>query len=401
MGVVRFRLSRAARTRIFQATAHQELRYRMKDSQLAYDMVGRDSAPLAAQTEKAKQFFLISLLLATWLPIALFLALSGARIPPSLETVKFVVLFFGTAHVPATLFFYLDKGFSEVIRHHKTRYVYLPVAVTVLTGLVFAFSSATVQGYVLLLYWGWQAFHYGRQNVGVYAFAAIAQTGKSPRRAEKLAIDLGTACGVMGTFKILGMGVAPPFLHPVFNFLYVAGGVGFLCVLVFTAVVYIKYVSDTTLFKTLFFFTSVFFFFPVFISTELNVAFLSYAMAHGFQYLVFMLAISLNAGGSESSKMLSLLNALKVLGLIVTIGLGFTAVGWLKGMEAARQSPWLMRFADFLVGAILGTTMAHFLIDAGAWKLSMTRQRAYITERFNFLFNRRGLSEREGAARGA
>jgi hypothetical protein len=30
--------------------------------------------------------------------------------------------------------------------------------------------------------------------------------------------------------------------------------------------------------------------------------------------------------------------------------------------------------------------MSHFVVDAGAWKLSMARQRAYISKRFDFLF---------------
>ena len=47
-----------------------------------------------------------------------------------------LLLFLGTAHVPATLFFYLDKDFSEIIRRHKARYVYFPIVLTIATGLL-------------------------------------------------------------------------------------------------------------------------------------------------------------------------------------------------------------------------------------------------------------------------
>lgn len=359
----------------------------MKDSHLTYDLVAERPAPEAIRKEIGKQFFLISLLIATWLPIAIFLSVPQTGAPFSLATLKLIILYVGTAHAPATIYFYMDRGFSEVIRNHKARYVYLPIAVTILSGLIFAFSSTAVQAYVLLIYWAWQAFHYGRQNIGVYAFASIAQTGKSPRKAEKLAIDLGTVCGIFGTFKVLGMAVAPGYLHQTFNYLYLAGTIGFIGVFIFSIFVYVKYFSDTTFVKTLFFFTSVFFFFPVFISTDLNVAFLSYAMAHGLQYLIFMTTISLNSGDVDSSKKFRYSNVLKLAALVIIIAFAFSGVGWFKNSEATRNSLLFMRCADFLIGAILGTTMAHFLIDASAWKLSMALQRTYITRRFNFLFN--------------
>lgn len=357
-------------------------------------MVAGSNASLASRREHGKQFFLISLLLATWLPIALFLSLSRTEIPSSLETIKFVFLFLGTAHVPATIFFYMDRGFAQVIQKHKGRYIYLPILVTILSGVVFAFLSLAVQAYLLLVYWGWQAFHYGRQNIGVYAFASIAQTGRSLRKAEKLAIDLGTLCGIFGTFKILGMAVAPTYLHGVFNYLYLVGGTGYIGVLIFTIFVYVKYFSDTTVWKTLFFFTSVFFFFPVFISTDLNVAFLSYAMAHGFQYLVFMTTISLNSG-ERDSKIFRLGNAFKPIALVIIIGFAFSRLGWLKDLETIKNSAVFVRSVDFLVGATFGLTMAHFLIDAGAWKLSMELQRNYITRRFKFLFGQADIIKRD------
>src|SRR5207253_10940532 len=46
----------------------------------------------------------------------------------------------------------------------------------------------------------------------------------------------------------------------------------------------------------------------------------------------------------------------------------------------------LKRIADLIIGAVLGATMAHFLIDAGAWKLSKPLQRMYIGKRFAFMF---------------
>ena len=69
-----------------------------------------------------KRWFLISLLLATWLPIAFFtLVARSAGESGSLWGLKTVFLFLGTAHVPATLFFYSDKEFAAIRKSHLAK----------------------------------------------------------------------------------------------------------------------------------------------------------------------------------------------------------------------------------------------------------------------------------------
>lgn len=351
---------------------------------------GRAPRRAASRTEQARQRFLLLLLLSTWVPVAFFILTPTAQLESAgLYGLKTVFLFLGTAHVPATLFFYTDRDFRAVIRNHKTRYIIFPVALTILTGVLFALANAAVQGYLLLFFWGWQAFHYGRQNIGVYAFAAIAQGGRAPHRLEKLAIDLGTLCGIAGTFRILGMGAAPPALHGFFQQLYLIGGIAYAGVLLFGLFVYIKFFRETTTLKTLFFWTLILFFLPVFLSTNVNVAFVSYAIAHGLQYIIFMGVISLGsrAAGDEEERAVSYRSALLLMLFIVVVGLLFFSAGSLKDWEAVRGSALMTRAVDFLVGAVVGATMAHFVVDANAWKLSLAPQRAYISDRFRFIFN--------------
>ncbi|HEX8707277.1 MAG TPA: hypothetical protein VF723_03360 [Pyrinomonadaceae bacterium] len=337
-----------------------------------------------------KRYFLLSLLFSTWIPAAFFVLLApqGTGGSGGLAGIKTIFLFLGTAHVPATLFFYTDREFSGIIRHHRLRYVYVPVFLTVATGLVFALAGLRAQAFLLLAYWSWQAFHYGRQNIGLYAFASIAQTGAGPHRAEKLAIDFGTILGILGTFKILGTTVAPSYLHGTFNHLYTFGFVAFIGVFVFSLAVYLKFYRDTTIFKTVFFFTAVFFFYPVFISTDENIAFLSYAIAHGLQYIIFMAVISANSGEDLPSRRATYRNVWKLLVFLLVVGFAFWRVSYLKELEVVRGSRVYTGVADFLLGAVLGATMSHFVVDAGAWKLSMARQRAYITKRFKFIFDK-------------
>jgi hypothetical protein len=334
-----------------------------------------------------KRWFLISLLLATWLPIAFFTLLApAAGEVGSFAGIKAVFLFLGTAHVPATLFFYTDKDFAEIRQNHPFRYIYVPVLLIVFTGLLFAFASLLVQAFALLLYWSWQAFHYGRQNVGIYALASIAETGRAPQKAEKFAIEAGTLLAILGTFKIMGTAVAPAYLHQGFDLLYQAGFVAFLALAVYSVAVYAKYYRDTSLFKTIFFFTAVFFFVPIFISTDNNIAFLSYAIAHGLQYIIFMSVISATSpyGKTRSFPYKSVATLLV---LLLILGFAFWRVNDLREIELVKGTWIFARTADFLFGAVLGATMSHFVIDASAWRLSMERQRSYIKKRFYFVFD--------------
>jgi hypothetical protein len=339
-------------------------------------------------TDHLKSIFLVALLLSTWLPIAFFLL--SSRMENSVygfAGMKTLLLFLGTAHVPATIFFYMDQGFSHIIKQHKLRYIYFPLALTIVTGLLFAFGGTMVQAYILLSYWAWQAFHYGRQNTGIYSFAAIATRGLPADRGEKIVIDLGTYCGILGTFRILGMGVAPNYLRGLFEGLYRFGGFAFVAVVIAAIFVYLKNLKRTTPLLTIYYFTLVCFFLPVFLSTDIKVAFFSYAMAHGTQYLLFMTVVSLNFDPQGAAKRWQMAAAGKLFIVIAVVGfLFYQTTNGLKSYEFFAGNGTPVRIADFMIGAVLGATMAHFVIDAGAWKLSKPLQRAYIGKRFAFMF---------------
>jgi hypothetical protein len=338
-------------------------------------------------TDYLKPIFLVALLLSTWVPMAFFLL--SSRIESSVfgfGGMRSALLFLGTAHVPATIFFYIDKDFSEIVRTHKARYVYFPILLTISTGLFFAFANTIVQAYILLIFWAWQAFHYGRQNVGIYSFVSIGTRGTPSGKYERLMIELGTYCGIVGTFKILGTAVAPNYLHGLFELLYRLGTLIFIVVLIASIVVYVRNLKHTTPLLTIFYFTLVCFFLPVFISTDMNVAFYSYAIAHGVQYILFMTVVSLNFEPESQSKRFKVASAVKLLLITILAGFLFYRAIDLKGLEFFVANASLMRIVDFIIGAILGATMAHFVIDAGAWRLSQSLQRTYIGKRFGFVF---------------
>jgi hypothetical protein len=339
----------------------------------------------------ARLRFLYALLLCTWIPMLFFISVAHLETTSfSIRSMKSLFLFLGTAHVPATFFFYTDRNFSHIVRQNRARYIYFPLILTISAGLLVAFSSLSAQAYLFLAFWAWQAFHYGRQNLGIYSFASIAQRGGAPARLEKVAIDLATLCGVLGTFRVLGMDVAPEYLRGTLDNLYRFGLYGYLAVAIFGLFVYAKNFRRTTPLKSIFFWTLLLFFLPIYLSHDINVTFLSYAIAHGLQYIVFMGIVSLGAERSERAQGGAAPgarygNALVLVGLMVLLGLLFYNADAVRGYGFVKADAVLARLSDFLFGAVLGATMAHFVIDAGAWRLSRLPQREYMTKRFGFI----------------
>ncbi len=343
------------------------------------------SAGQARLRVNGKRVFLLSLLLSTWVPMAFFISLGQIATPNfNLNSFKTLLVFFGTAHVQATLFFYTDKDFQHLIRENRRRYVYLPLLLIVGTGLVFLLTGPLIQTYLLFFYWAWQAFHYGRQNVGIYAFVSISETRKSAPKLERLCLEAATYCGMLGTLKVLGMGIAPGYLRGLFNFLFQSGFYLFLGLFAFSLFSYLKNLGEATVTKTVFFLTLILFFFPMYLSNDANVTFLSYAIAHGMQYLVFMAVVSANSDRSAFRKRLN--NVLKLSACVLFVGFAFMYWAKLKEFDLVRSSATLLKLMDFLFGAVLGTTMAHFVIDAGAWRLTRASTRSYVMDRFGFVF---------------
>lgn len=349
------------------------------DSHLSHAVVAGDLA---------RKRFLLALLVSTWIPLLFFILLAPLETTYlSIRGMKSVFLFLGTAHVPATLFFYTDKTFAHIIKSHKARYIYFPLLLTLGAGFLVAFSSLTTQIYLFLIFWAWQAFHYGRQNLGIYSFTSIAEGTSAPDKREKLAIDLATICGVLGTFRILGLGAAPEFLKGFIEALFQVGKFGYFVVIAFGLFVYIRNFRRTTLLKTIFFWTLVFFFLPIYLSNDINVTFLSYAIAHGLQYIIFMGIVSFGAEPGERDQARRYQNVMKLTALALLLGLLFFHAETFRGFDLVKGSNLLTWTTDFFFGAVLGATMAHFVIDAGAWRLSKLPQREYMRKRFGFVFS--------------
>lgn len=351
----------------------------------------KQSPPVSApRDEELGRRFVVALLLGTWVPFVFFVASGHSDRTGALATgFRDLLIFIGIAHVPATLFFYFDDDFRAHRTAHRGRYVVIPALLVVAMGLLFASTAPSIQNHLLVAFFVWQAYHYGRQNVGVHAFVCRAAQRVAPAW-EARAIDAATWCALPGTLKIMSMGLGADLAHlsDVFDGLYRAGFVAFAAVTAIAVVAHLRNLRDSTPASTASFLTCVLFFLPLYLSTRYDVAFYSYAIGHGVQYLVFMAVVAASAGPERGARRVSGRGLTTLAGLVVFVGLVFANVGQLRTVPLIASNLLWSKVVDFLVGATVGGVMAHFVVDADAWRLSREPQRRYMARPFGFLLRR-------------
>jgi hypothetical protein len=106
------------------------------------------------------------------------------------------------------------------------------------------------------------------------------------------------------------------------------------------------------------------FYLPTLVSTNDLVGYWSYAIAHGAQYIIFMIVVSGNR--KHGTKALSLFLLLFAAMLLAFDHLNRSGAG---------------------MAAYTGLVMGHFLIDAKIWRLREPIQGSLIKQRFAFIFS--------------
>jgi hypothetical protein len=325
-----------------------------------------------ASARIAARQFMTLITLATvgpWLAIPLMVSWHAHA---NVRQLQSVIVFIGSGvHVAASYYFYVDPAARESVRAHRGRFLYAPALLVVLTAIVFAFSSDTARFSVLLAYLSWQTYHYMRQNIGVFAFITKARRSVAPSKVERYAI---TASGYAA---ILGMLVkATPYQKTPLDGtggLLRVGSVAAYAVagaLLFVSLARSRRaVKDPA--RTAAFVACVGFFLPVLIYHDPISATLSYAIAHGFQYLVFMWFVAGRRTATSAGWLMGVAAAL-------TLGGGFL-------VDRMNHANFKTAVTGAIFGAYLGIVMTHFVLDAGIWRLRDPRQRAYMKERFGFL----------------
>jgi hypothetical protein len=280
------------------------------------------------------------------------------------------LLFTGSSvHVASTGWLFVLPAVRDYVRQHKVRCVWIPVCLIGVTAVAAAMIKPAAFQWLLLPYFSWQFYHYQKQNVGMAALAAATSRIKPLSRPERHSLagaGIATIGALAGDPRLLGLHIeveAPWLSRTALAVFAVAVAVGVLALATrpraarpagFTAV----------------YLTSLLFGLPAFVFASPYAAVGGMTVAHGAQYL---LLISLIAGQARSARMarLALLANIALIG-----GVLLSAASHLHNSSPAGRLTF---------GAYLGVVMAHFVIDAGIWRMRDPLARKFVTESVPFL----------------
>jgi hypothetical protein len=285
------------------------------------------------------------------------------------------LLFLGSSvHVASSAWFCTVPEVRRFMASRRGRYVVAPLTLVVGTAVLGALVPARPFALLLLAFFAWQFFHFQKQNLGLAALASAAYGTGPLRRGERLAL---TASGVLGTAGLLChpalLSLAPGSV-PHFGSLFpLAAGLFAVAVGYGTVQMLRRRPQERPWQVVALFGSALGFFLPVFLFDSPYAAVAGLTMAHGFQYLVMM---GLVAGGGPAERIPRLISLALLLNIGLLLGLLLSLASHLHGGGPAERA---------LYGAYLGCVMAHFVMDAGLWRLRDAFPRAFLRARLPYL----------------
>ncbi len=282
------------------------------------------------------------------------------------------LLFVGSsAHVASTAWFYTLGEVRAHVREHRIRYVWTPVALIMSAGIIAAVTPAAGLQWCLLPYFAWQFFHFQKQNIGLAALAAAGLQALPLRPAERRSLVVAGAAGIAGLLArpgLLQLAVRPDLagLYPA----ALAVFAGAACTGLAAAAR--RPASERPAGFCVVYVISLVFFAPVFVFSSPYAAVAGMTNAHGQQYL---LLVGLVAAGGHRVRG-------RAIGVLVLGNIALAGGALLAAASHLHNGAPLLRL---LFGAYLGAVMAHFVVDAGLWRMRDRFPRAFLSARVPYL----------------
>jgi len=325
---------------------------------------------------------------ALWaVAFAVAVALAPPASAPPGRGLAWVLFIASSGHVAATGWFYGNGEVRAHVAGHRWRYAWVPLILVLGTGAIAAVLPARTMAWLLLPYFGWQFYHFQKQNLGVAALAATASGVPSLTRGERRAIIAASGAGIAGLLAhpaLLQVAVNPR-LSPVFPAAVFAGAVFPAAMVAFGAAA----LAGLALFRrrpaaerpaglAVTYVMALGFFLPVFTFASPYAAVGGLTIAHGAQYLLLM-SLVVAGDGAASSPGSWTARALRLTVLVNLVLIGGAALEVSSHLHDGDRSFRLM------YGMYLGVVMAHFVVDAGLWRLRDPFPRRFLARRMPYL----------------
>lgn len=330
-------------------------------------------SPRAATSASGRAWLLATLALSIGVTVTLIaLAPPAGSSPGSVAT---GVIFIGASvHVAATGWFYTVPEVRRFFCANPLRYIAVPIALIVATAVLLGFVVPNSRVYLVLMpYFAWQYFHYQKQNVGMSALAGVSNRAGSVSTLERRCLVAAGMAGIAGLIahpQLLGLTV-----RPLPSWCFGVAGAAFVAAVVAGAIAIARRPPERRPVAFVAVYAmSLLFFAPVFVFRSPYAAATSFAVAHGYQYLLIVGLVALGSASRRYGQQLW------SIGLLVTVAV---AGGWLLNWGSHATATHLL--GRIVFGAYLGVVMSHFVIDAGLWRLRDEFPRRFLTERLPYL----------------
>jgi hypothetical protein len=286
------------------------------------------------------------------------------------------LLFLGSSvHVASTGWFYTLPEVRSYAGEHPGRYVYAPICLVAIAAVVAAIMPPSSFAWLLLPYFGWQLLHFQKQNLGMAALAATSRGIASLRPLERRALTTAGLAGIPALVarpSVLQLRVDPGLMwlrHAGLALFIGAVAAGVLALAR-------RPRSERPAGFCVVYATSLCFALPVFVFRSPYAAVGGMTIAHGLQYL---LLVGMVATGVSRGRIR--LIRLAAFGNVALIGgIALNAASHLHSGGTIARS---------VFGAYLGAVMAHFVVDAGLWRLRDQFPRRFLSANVPYLVPQR------------
>jgi hypothetical protein len=275
------------------------------------------------------------------------------------------LLFLGSSvHVAATGWLYTLPDVRAHVTARPLRYVWIPAGLVVTGAVTAAAVSPAAMAWLLLAYFAWQFFHFQKQNLGLAALAASVHRVRPLSRAERRALMGAGGAGILGL--LAHPGLLQLRVRPAAGGLFIVAGLLFAAGAGFGVVALVRRpAADRSAGFCVMYLMALLFSLPIFVFRSPYAAVGGMTIGHGFQYLLLvgLVAAGNRRGTSRWLRLAGFANVALVGGAL------------LSGASHLHGFPPAIRL---VFGAYLGVVTAHFVIDAGFWRMRDPFPRAFL-----------------------
>ena len=318
---------------------------------------------------------------------ALAIALAPASSASPGRGLAWVLFVASSGHVASTAWAYALPDVRAHVAGHPWRYAVVPAILVLATAALAVALPSRGMAWLLLPYFGWQFFHFQKQNLGMAALAASSSGVPGLSRPERHAI---LAAGWAG---IAGLMMRPSLLQvevdPHLGAVFPGCAIGYAIAAITGVGLFLRRPRPARpAGLAVSYLMALLFFLPVFVFTSPYAAVGGLTIAHGAQYLLLMSHLAWAGGTVEGSTVggstvggssAGISRALRIAVLVNIVLIGGTALQVGSHVDASAG------VVRSFYGAYLGVVMAHFVVDAGLWRLRDAFPRRFLAGRVPYL----------------